>query len=193
MVLGEVIGECQHAFVEGRQILDAVMVASEVVDEVVRSRKDGVLCKLDMEKTYNHVHWTFVDYMLGQMRFGWKWRGWMKACITATSFVVMGNGGPSSFFRAFRGLRQGDPLSLLLFIIVMEVLNGLLEEIRKLGRTTFFNSQHPILLNFLHKVSVEGLNRFIPSFSSFHTILSLSSLSWTLDVSRRNAANSSIS
>lgn len=42
------IGESQHVFVEGRQILDVVLVASEVEDEVVGKGEDGVLCKLDM-------------------------------------------------------------------------------------------------------------------------------------------------
>lgn len=54
-VLGEVIGECQHVFLEGRQIQDAVLVANEVVDELVTGMNDGLICKLDMEKTYDHV------------------------------------------------------------------------------------------------------------------------------------------
>lgn len=70
MVLEKVIGEFQHTFIEGRQILDAVMVTSKIADEVVGSRKKSVLCKLDMEKAYDHVNWKFVDYMLGWMGFG---------------------------------------------------------------------------------------------------------------------------
>lgn len=60
-VIGEVIGKSQHVFIEGKQILDAVLVASEVVDEVVGRGENGVFCKLDMEKAYNHVCWEFVD------------------------------------------------------------------------------------------------------------------------------------
>lgn len=62
-VLGEIIGDCQHAFVGGRQILDAVFAANETVDEL-SNNKDRLVCKLDMEKTYDHVNWYFVDYML---------------------------------------------------------------------------------------------------------------------------------
>lgn len=50
----------------------------------------------------------------------------MKSCITITSFAVLVNGGPSNFFNATRGLRLGNPLSHLFFIIMMEALNGLL-------------------------------------------------------------------
>lgn len=49
-LLGQVIGRCQHAFVEGRQILDAVMVVMERIDDMISNKRDGVLCKLDMEK-----------------------------------------------------------------------------------------------------------------------------------------------
>lgn len=107
-VLGEVIVDSQHAFMECRQSLDAALVASEIVYEMVGRGVEGVLCKLDIEKTYDHACWEFVDYMLGKLGFGGKWRGWMRACVTTASFVVMINGDPS-FFRASRALRQDDP------------------------------------------------------------------------------------
>lgn len=56
-----------------RKILDAALIANKVVDELIY-RKQRVMCKLDMEKAYNNVHWRFVDYMLRMMGFGEKWR-----------------------------------------------------------------------------------------------------------------------
>lgn len=50
------ISESQHAFGERRQILDAVLVATEVVDEIVGTNENEILCKLDMEKAYDHVN-----------------------------------------------------------------------------------------------------------------------------------------
>lgn len=64
MVLEEVVGEYQPVFIGGRQIIDAIMVASKVVDEIVKSRREGILGKLDMKKAYDHVNWEFVDYMM---------------------------------------------------------------------------------------------------------------------------------
>lgn len=99
-VLREVTGERQNVFVEGRQILDAMIVANEVVDELMSSKKEGLSCKLDMEKAYENVNWDFVDYMLGRSGFGDRWRKWIKQCITTIFFAVMVNGGASSFVTA---------------------------------------------------------------------------------------------
>lgn len=69
-VLGLVIRENQHAFVEGRQIMDVVMVANELVDGLVGNKNEGILYKLDIEKSYDYVRWDFVDYMLRRLGFG---------------------------------------------------------------------------------------------------------------------------
>lgn len=84
-VMGEVIGENQNAFVEGRQILDAVMVVNEVVDDLVGQKKEGIICKINMEKAYDRVCWDFVLYMMEWMGFGNRWRKWMKICMSTTS------------------------------------------------------------------------------------------------------------
>ena len=58
--------------------------------------------------------------------FGEKWGRWMKACITTIHFLVLINGSPAGFFGSSRGFRQRDPLSPLLFLLVMDVLRTLL-------------------------------------------------------------------
>lgn len=66
-VLHLIIRENKHAFVKGKQISDAFMIANELV-----TFKKGVMCKLDMEKAFDHVSWNFIDYMLQRFGFGCK-------------------------------------------------------------------------------------------------------------------------
>ena len=83
---------------------------------------------LDIEKAYNLVNWEALFYLLGQMDFGLKWRGWIKACVTSVCFSILVNGFLEGFFGSSRGLRQGDRLSPLLFLLIMEVLSRLLRK-----------------------------------------------------------------
>ncbi|KAL6327433.1 hypothetical protein AAG906_019746 [Vitis piasezkii] len=95
--MGKVISEPQNAFVEGRQILDAVLIANEVVDSRLKSNQGG------------------------QMGFGERWIKWIEWCISTVRYSILINGSPFGFFQSSRGLRQGDPLSPYLVVIVMEV------------------------------------------------------------------------
>lgn len=55
-VLRKVIGKCQHAFMEDRQILDTMLMINEMVDDLLHRKREGILFKLDMEKTYDHIN-----------------------------------------------------------------------------------------------------------------------------------------
>ncbi|WMV40242.1 hypothetical protein MTR67_033627 [Solanum verrucosum] len=139
-VVHNLVDAQQMAFIKGRQIMDAILIANECVEERKNSKVPGILCKLDIEKAYDHLHWGFLWKSLENMDFGGKWLKWIKFCTTTVKFSILINGAPSGFFSSERGLRQGDPLSPFLFILAMEGLNDMLRTAQTRGWIRGFNA-----------------------------------------------------
>ena len=97
-----------------------------------------MLCKLDIEKAYNHVNWEFLMFLLQRCGFSEKWRRWIRCCISTVKFSILINGSPSDFFGSSKGLRQCDPLSPFLFDIVMEALSLMLVVATVVGQFSGF-------------------------------------------------------
>ncbi|GKV15204.1 hypothetical protein SLEP1_g26006 [Rubroshorea leprosula] len=126
-VIAEIVSETQSAFVGGRQLVDSVLVLNEVVDEVKRKKQPAFVFKADFEKAYDCVDWSFLDWMMERLGFGTKWRGWIRECLSTARISVLVNGSPTKEFEMGKGLRQGDPLSPFLFLMIAEGLQGLVK------------------------------------------------------------------
>ncbi|RVW78847.1 Transposon TX1 uncharacterized 149 kDa protein [Vitis vinifera] len=72
-VVSKVVSPTQNAFVEGRQILDAALIANKAINSLLKGDEAGVLCKLDLEKAYDHINWDFLMTVMLKMGFGEKW------------------------------------------------------------------------------------------------------------------------
>jgi len=103
-----------------------MLIPNECLDSLFKLGEFRLLCKLDLEKAFDHVNWEFLLYLLKRWGFGEKWRDWIEHCISTVRFSILVNGTSSEFFSSFRGLRQKDPLSLLLFVVVMEALSWMM-------------------------------------------------------------------
>ena len=104
-----------------------MLIANEAVNSILRRKEKGLVCKLDIEKAYDHIRWDFLLQILKRMGFDSKWISWINRCISTTSFSVLFNGSHTGFFWSSRGLRQEDLLSPYVFVIGMEAVSCLLK------------------------------------------------------------------
>ena len=84
-VIGSVVSDTQSAFIKGRQIMDGILVANEIVDEAHRCKKELLLFKVDFEKAFDSVDWDYLIDVMSKMGFPLLWRKWIKECIRTTT------------------------------------------------------------------------------------------------------------
>lgn len=77
---------------------------------------------LDQAKAFDRVHWGFMFRVLGRLGFGKVFVGWLRILYTAVGSTVSVNGHLGDFFDLHAGVRQGCPLSPLLYVLYMEPL-----------------------------------------------------------------------
>ncbi|XP_021717958.1 uncharacterized protein LOC110685744 [Chenopodium quinoa] len=128
-ILPTLISNTQLSFVPGRQITDNIVIMQEVLHTMRRKQgKKGYMeIKIDFEKAYDRLRWSFIRDTLVQMNLPITMIEVIMECITTTSLQVLWNGEPSSSFKPSRGVRQGDPLSPYIFVMCMERLYQTIE------------------------------------------------------------------
>ena len=121
-VLHVVVGKDQTCGVPGRFIGENVAYLRDVVDYVSQVGVSCAILSLDQEKAFDRVDWSFMRATLSSMGFGPSFIGWIDLFYCGSQSAVNVNGHISPYFSLSRGVRQGCPLSPLLYVMVAEVL-----------------------------------------------------------------------
>ncbi|XP_043687530.1 secreted RxLR effector protein 78-like [Telopea speciosissima] len=133
-VLHELISIEQGAFQKGKVIFENIGVASELTNMMfAKCRGGGMGMKLDIQKAFNILDLSYLFDVLCAFGFSPIWVSWVHQILLSTRISVLINRCPVGFFGVERGLRQGDPLSPLMFILSKEVLCRGLSALREMG------------------------------------------------------------
>lgn len=125
--IDRIISDTQFAFVLDRHISDSFSLATKLIDHWNNTKQNVPLMKLDFEKAFDNVDW----HLLQSLHFGSKWCRWVDSILRSSKFVPIVNKEIANWIKANRGLKQEDPLSLFVFILVTDVLDHLLQFVAK--------------------------------------------------------------
>lgn len=110
-----------------------ISIEHEILHSIVSQKNSAMILKLDMMKAYDRVDWNALTLVLSKFGFGKSWIKWIYACISLARFLVLINGSPCGFFSSSQSVRQGDPLSPFLFIILAEAFSRAIRSVRSYG------------------------------------------------------------
>jgi hypothetical protein len=117
----------QGGFVAGRQIWDNFILVQEEIHSSNSQEESSMAIKLDMENSFYRVEHEFLFKVMQKFGFNQEFISWMRSYICNPWITPLLNGRPPPLFRASIGIRQGFPLSPLLYVIMVESLNCILE------------------------------------------------------------------
>nr|XP_051222261.1 uncharacterized protein LOC127340559 [Lolium perenne] len=143
--IGRLIDVDQTGFLAGRSISETFVYARELVQTCFRRRAPCVVLKLDFAKAFDSVNWASLRKVMLARGFPKLWCDWMDDLFTSSRSAVLLNGIPDKWIKLMRGLRQGDPLSPYLFLLVADVLQRLVQRDGALQHPIVDGAPYPIL------------------------------------------------
>jgi hypothetical protein len=143
-VADTVLSPSKTTFMFDRNIIEGVVILHKTIHELHTRKRDGVIFKIDFEKVYEKVKWSFLQQPLRMKGFSAKWYQWIPGMVTSGSVRIKVNDEVGNYFQTKRGMCQGDPMSPILFNIITDMLVILIKRANEDGQ---INGIIPLLVD----------------------------------------------
>ena len=121
-IIGEIVHDNQTGYIKGRLAACNVRLTKDVIEYFMKHCKTGTIMLVDFTKAFDVLDIQFLNLCLEKFNFGESFRKWITILYSDIISSVLVNGWISKDFKVERGIRQGCPLSSLLFILAAEFL-----------------------------------------------------------------------
>jgi hypothetical protein len=132
-VLPSVVHPDQTCGVPGRFSSENVRALTDIISQVNQTNSAAAIISLDQEKAFDCVDWSFMLHVLDRMNFGVSFRSWVKLLYADIFSTILVNNYVSQLFPVTRGVRQGCPLSPLLYVLVAETIANAIRKDSSIG------------------------------------------------------------
>src|SRR5258708_10998744 len=126
LIAPKLVNKCQAAFIKRRSIFDQIDLVTRMTDLCEITNQDGAIIALDQEKAYNKIRHDYLWIVIKAMNIPTCLINTIKSLYTKAETTVILNSETSRKFQVTRGVRQGDPLSCLLFNLAIEPMSHVL-------------------------------------------------------------------
>jgi len=123
-VLPSIIHHNQTGFIKDRYIGETVRSVFDIIELTVEENIPGLMIFIDFEKAFDSLEWNYLLKCLEYVNFGPDFIRWITTFYKNIQNCVINNGMTSDYFTLQRGVRQGDPLSPYLLVVVSKTRNG---------------------------------------------------------------------
>ena len=168
-VLPDIIHHNQNAYVKGRTIFDAVRTIDDITKLTSSDKISSLLLAIDFEKAIDSVNWSYVKNTLEKFNFGPSFIAWITTFYADISSSVLNNGFTTQSFivTLSRGVRQGDPVSPYLFILVLETLAIQIRSDNSIKGIQINNHGFKLI------IFADDLTVFLKDSASFHRLVAM--------------------